>query len=464
MVQKPASVIESVRERWPVLPPLELRGVGTSLVESLPSYVSRMLTTTGVGAAHLADSLGLDLPVKLRRLGAFLTTKDSLLMEGAVDQLERLTGARNLRLGTFWALSAILAAVNQSTQKKAPRRWCSICYREWGIDSYEPLAWTVDLLRTCPKHGCLLSSTCPSCGRPQRSCLSERHRRLCHTCRADLGAAVTWGGLHPFLQWVEDQVLDLIEFCATPRVGPVPYDVFKEFVQGLHRTIGGRRGGSLGQQVKQCATGARLRGKRVSMRSLINLCAVQGVRIGEFLAAPRETSGPMLFDAWGGLSYMPLPTPRQAQKIYAASRCLKDFLRVRPTYLPPISLLLGRMHVQLLAIRDVAEEAYDFYEDAYSVQGDEPTQRKFRSAYLNAMSAISAEKLCTPNNFDRIVGNVVDRTGVVLAVAKHAVRSAIVVREVWADALIERYEREMPVEAAVEWFVQNRRCSWSGTK
>lgn len=464
MEQKPASVIESVREKWTVLPPLELRGVGTSLVESLPSYVSRMLATTGVGAAHLADSLGLDLPVRLRRLGAFLTTKDSLLMEGAVDQLERLTGARNLRLGTFWALSAILTAVNQSTQKKAPRRWCPICYSEWGIDSYEPLAWTVDLLKACPKHGCLLSSACPSCGRPQRSCLSERHRRLCHTCKADLSASAAWTKPHPFLQWVENQVLELIEFCATPRDQPVSYNVFREFVQGLHRTIGGRRGGPLGQHVKQCAIDTRLRGKRVSTRSLINLCAVQGVSVGEFLAAPRETSGPMLFDAWSGLSYMPLPTPRQAQKIYAASRCLEDFLQVRPAYLPPISLLLGRLHVQLLAIRDVAEGAYDFYEDAYSVQGDRPTQRKFRSAYLNAMSVMSAKELRAPGDLDRIAENVADRAGVTLAIAKHAVHSAAVVREVWAEEVVERYEREMPIEAAVVWFVQNRKCSWIGTK
>lgn len=161
---------------------------------------------------------------------------------------------------------------------------------------------------------------------------------------------------------------------------------------------------------------------------------------------------------------MPLPSPRQAQKIYAASRCLKDFLQVRPAYLPPMSLLLGRLNVQLLAIRDVAEEAYDFYEDAYSVQGGPLTQRKFRSAYLSAMSVMSARKVRAPDKLDRIVGNVADHAGVTRAVAKHAVRSAAVVREVWADDLVERYEREMPVEAAVEWFVQNRKCSWSGTK
>ncbi|MCP1373833.1 hypothetical protein [Dyella lutea] len=225
-------------------------------------------------------------------------------------------------------------------------------------------------------------------------------------------------------------MLDLIEFCATPRAQPVPYEVFLEFVQGLDRTIGGRRGGALGDQVKQCAAGARRRRARVSMRSLINLCAIQGISVGEFLAAPRETSGPMLFDTWGGLSYMPLPAPWQAQNIYVASRCLKDFLRVRPAYLPPISLLLRRLHVQLLATRDVAEEAYDFYEDAYSVQGDKPTQRKLRSAYLNAMNAMSAKKLHETGDLDHIVRKVADRAGVALAIAKHVVRSAAVVREV----------------------------------
>lgn len=198
------------------------------------------------------------------------------------------------------------------------------------------------------------------------------------------------------------------------------------------------------------------------MRSLINLCALQGVSVEEFLAAPRETSGPMLFDAWSGLSYMPLPSPRQAQKIYAASRCLRDFLQVRPAYLPPMSLLLGRLNVQLLAIRDVTEEAYDYYQDAHAIQGDAQTQKTFLAAYLSAMSVTSASAGGASGGLARVAERVAVRTGVPLAVATHAARSAAVVLSVWSGETVKRYELEMPIEAAVAWFVKNRRCPWNG--
>jgi len=152
----------------------------------------------------------------------------------------------------------------------------------------------------------------------------------------------------------------------------------------------------------------------------------------------------------------------QIRAVIRYARTLRDFLQVRPAYLPPISLLLRRLHVPLLAVRDVVEEACDFYEDAYSVQGDKTTQRRFRSAYLNAMNAMSAKKLHAPDTLEHIVRNVADHAGVALAIAKHAVRSTAVVQEVWGDNQLQRYKLEMPIEAAVEWFVKNRSCSWNG--
>ncbi|WP_267220372.1 hypothetical protein [Dyella silvae] len=199
------------------------------------------------------------------------------------------------------------------------------------------------------------------------------------------------------------------------------------------------------------------------MRSLINLCAVQGVAVNEFLAAPRETSGSFLFERWGGLNYMPLPTPRQAQKIYVARQCLKEFLRLRPTYLPPISLFLRPFNVQLLAIRDVDDEAYDFYEAAHFIQGDSIIQKRLQAAFLSAKSLMSTEASGSLPALDWIAARVAGRAEVALALAEHATRSAALVRQAQAEEIVERYEKEMPADMAVDWFVQNRRCSWSGT-
>src|SRR5690242_7737612 len=136
MAPDASSVIAHARQKWTALPPLVLSGVGTPLVESLPSYVARLLTTTGGTAVHLADGLGLQSTTRLRRIGSFLKVKDPFLAERNLDELERLTGASNLRCGTFWALGSILTAFNQDTERRSRRRWCPACYDEWGLHSY----------------------------------------------------------------------------------------------------------------------------------------------------------------------------------------------------------------------------------------------------------------------------------------------------------------------------------------
>ena len=248
-----------------MLPPLKLRGAGTPLVESLHSFVGRILAATGTGSKYLANELGFESPKRLINIGGFIRSNEPELLEAAVDEIQRLTGADGLRSGTFWSLSKILTADHQSTNKNCSRRWCPVCYKEWGEESYEPLAWTVDLLRTCPAHGCLLNNACWSCERPQRRLLAVSRRGFCTTCGADLSASVQRTKLHPFLQWIERQVLDVIEFCGDLRAEPVSYDVLGDFVQGIKRQAGGRRGDILARQIKQFASCAKLRRRRVDL-------------------------------------------------------------------------------------------------------------------------------------------------------------------------------------------------------
>lgn len=262
------------------------------------------------------------------------------------------------------------------------------------------------------------------------------------------------------MEWVDRQVIDLVEICATPCSKPLPYRVFQEFVAGLDKTLRGKSAGALGTLVKFYACCTRLRGRRVAIRSLINLCAIQGVSVKELLAAPREVSGPLLFDQWAGLTYLPLPSARQAQKIYVAGKCLTDFLGEKPVYLPPMSLLLGGFGVQLLSIRDVAADAYDSYEAGYSAQGDQVAQRLLRAAYQSARSILSDSVPGTSRGLSSAVERVSGRVGVTSVLARHAIRSASAALATQAKAKIQRYEQEMPVEAAVDWFVRNRQCIW----
>jgi TniQ len=454
------STVDCVRHQWTALPPLKLRGVGTGLVESLPSYVARLLVATGVPQKHLSSRLGLRGQSTPHTLGSILAAKYPQSTQAAIDELERLTGAVNLRCGTVWALSLILGEKSRCNHTHAWRRWCPICYIEWNTDSYEPLAWGIDVLSNCPLHGCRLEQWCHVCGSAQRHALNLDQRLVCWKCKAKLGGRIRQGTEHSFLQWVDQQVLHLVAYCANEHPEPLPFRVLFEFLRGLHQNIRGRSARSLGNQIAQYERLARTQGQRVSLRSLINLCAIQGVDVIEFLGAPREASSPRLFDEWSGLRYLPLPHPNRAQRIYVARKCLLDFLARRPTYVPPIDLLLGGFRVQLLAIRDVAVHAYDFYEDRYSIQGSSLTKSLFRAAYLSAMSFVSELPLDTTGDLRRIFAKVAARAEVPALMAKRATQSALVALATQSKEKIEAYEREMPVDEALEWFVQNRQCVW----
>lgn len=452
--------LELVRTQWTAIPPLELRGIGTGLVESLASYVSRVIATTGATKSGLARHLGLRSTKQMHRLGAFHAAKDPRLSEAVIDELQRLTGQHTLRCGTLWALSHILAENSPCHSGKSRRRWCPACYRNWDAASYEPLVWEIDLLSYCPLHGCRLESCCPACGGTQQYRSDPEERRVCCSCGKKLSIGAVWERAHPFLQWVDKQVIDLVEVSAGPHPEPLPYRVFQEFVAGLDKTLRRKGAGALGALIKFYACRARLRWRRVSIRSLLNLCAIQGVSVKELLAAPRAASGPLLFDKWAGLTYLPLPSARQAQKIYVAGKCLEDFLQRKPAYLPPMSLLLGGFGVQLLAIRDVVAEAYDFYEAKYLAQGDPVTQKRFRAAYLCAREVINGSSSGCSQDRSDVAARVADRAEVTLILARRAVRSASVVAATQGNEKIKKYEQEMPVEKAVDWFVRNRQCIW----
>ena len=114
----------------------------------------------------------------------------------------------------------------------------------------------------------------------------------------------------------------------------------------------------------------------------------------------------------------------------------------------------------MLAIRDVVAETYDFYEAKYAVQGDSVTLKRFRAAYLCAKGILEGSSHGGSVAHGHSVARVADRAEVTSVLARHAVRSASVALATQAKAKIQEYEQEMPVEAAVDWFVRNRQCIW----
>src|SRR6185312_3472510 len=109
MAPTSSAVAWDLKENWTILPPIKLKGVGTSLVESVPSYVSRMLWTTGITLGHLVERVARHAIPGAGSFGTFLSAEAlSPVAISRLEQLELLSGEANLRCGSLWALSEIV--------------------------------------------------------------------------------------------------------------------------------------------------------------------------------------------------------------------------------------------------------------------------------------------------------------------------------------------------------------------
>jgi hypothetical protein len=267
-----SNVAGKLKTHWTILPPLKLKGVSTSLVESVPSYLARMLWTTGVSLNHLAKFVARRAGPGAGSTRTFMTA-DALhsIAISRIRELEVLTGERHLRCGSLWALSEIMSS-NANVYGKNRRRWCPRCYGDWNNDSYEPLVWRIDLLGVCPRHQCRMECTCPTCGSFQRDVYLQEHRLVCCACGASLAEGAISTKRPAFAQWIDEQILQLIEYCATPRSKPAPRSIYTDFAIGMHVTaeLGDRKSSVMRGILKDIDRHAR-RKRRPNLRSLLNI-------------------------------------------------------------------------------------------------------------------------------------------------------------------------------------------------
>ncbi|HKT26562.1 hypothetical protein [Dyella sp.] len=185
------------------------------------------------------------------------------------------------------------------------------------------------------------------------------------------------------------------------------------------------------------------------MRSLINLCALQGISMTQLLNAPDESSGPSLFEQYSGLRYLPLPSAFQAQRIYMATRLIEHFFEQSPAYYPPISQLLRPLNVQRLGVRDAVPELYDAYEARYQSQGNRDRLKKLSQAYMAADYWLGS----TGRDADSrsIALEIVDAIELAMDDAVKVLAGAVAVNDARAFYRLDGYRKELPTRSAVEW-------------
>ena len=182
--------------------------LGTGLVESLSSYVSRLCVARSVRVADVFDGLvrplvPADFLPPRSHLAYYLST-DTVHFDALgsrtgpfVAAFEKLTASPRLHLHTFLPWHLLFSRRSAGIVSRAGARWCPRCFADWrerGLELWEPLLWRVPVVRWCPVHDVPLAERCPACGRVQRAFSQRVAIGYCERCGLDFACAQWSGG------------------------------------------------------------------------------------------------------------------------------------------------------------------------------------------------------------------------------------------------------------------------------
>jgi len=180
---------------------LEPLGLGTGMVESLTSYITRvarahflppwvMVTrdlATGFKTAKSTGSGHCDL---FAQPAVSINGNCGTARECAMN-MQRLTLRKGLEELTLAALSDIVAP---AALLHSFEHWCPVCLEEWrrlGSEAYAPLQWQIRAVTVCPRHRRELETVCPHCKRRHRPLARHGRPGHCPWCQRWLGSRTT---------------------------------------------------------------------------------------------------------------------------------------------------------------------------------------------------------------------------------------------------------------------------------
>ncbi len=366
--------LEKYREpagfEWSVLPPLPINGLSGPHVESAEHYLCRLAWTVGVSGqeiCRLREPSGVASGHNIGSSRGICGPGPNFLRR--IYRLEQLTGVDTIRCGTFAVINDAISnvGVNRDTTS---RRWCPRCYYEWDSStSWEPLSWLVELKSDCSLHGCLLESRCHHCGAEQPFGRNYSERRNCRKCAARLAGAGRFPARDERSRWVDGNIDSLIAMCSVPGQASIQRRAVAVYVEGLIEQFDGKCIHSYSRnavmQARQCR-----KGHKITLRALLNLCALQGVPLVDMLQAPRSSSSPALINLLENFRAIEIEDRRHRTRVSAYEKCVRTVLdQCAEDYLPSMKFILHALRMNRELARELSVNAYEDYEAAYRAQG-----------------------------------------------------------------------------------------------
>lgn len=236
--------------------PLRPMGLGTSKVESLVSYLSRLAQAHWVTGSCLYARLlyplaewGKEMTCHseiLRAYSSFYSLRQVNERTGKViHALENITCQPSLMSLTHLTWKRLL---DQPIPTRKYRAWCPPCYRDWQATRsvmYEPLSWSLQIVKVCSRHQFWLESLCPNCERQLRTVDSRLRAGFCSYCRHWLGGeghrdvnALENKDLN-YQVWVTKNIEQLLGFTFPTSESPLPVTFQASVIQGITHLLAG---------------------------------------------------------------------------------------------------------------------------------------------------------------------------------------------------------------------------------
>lgn len=170
---------------------VDLMGVGTAEVESLPSYLYRVAFEHGFSVGELVHSLKrhslrnsvfeypIDLPKSFSPGELIRGGKRS----SAIRQLLEHYANIDLTSSYLWILERSIGESNGEVCRGF--RWCPECFHEMdrhGVEPYFKLIWSMKAVTACPVHRTPFIEKCSSCGRSQDGFYRHYQISKCQHC------------------------------------------------------------------------------------------------------------------------------------------------------------------------------------------------------------------------------------------------------------------------------------------
>jgi len=344
---------------WTALPCLPLLDTGTAQVESLESYVVRISATTGESVKGFLSTLDRSIGRKDAGSGQLpgLLVGPGNRFVRRLKGLVSATGVEDLHKGTLLSLNCVLrerAGLGISTH----RRWCPPCLEAGrAVGKTQQLIWVFDQLSRCGLHGCLIEDSCRTCSASLPTSTPLRQSLLCPHCSSPLFGAGRYVEQPPSFvsQWIDDCLTDLVLWMSSDQSFMIPEANYRVFTSRMEDD------GSLFNRFNGFAL------SHPTIRGLLNIAAVHGVFIRDFLVNPYTAPVRGLFDAEDRFVGVPFHEYWRDFPARRAVLLMSGLLSIRHP-LPSLTFIKKRYGLCGGILSLFAGELYDEYKNAYASQ------------------------------------------------------------------------------------------------